>query len=98
MLAQAIGLVRKGGYVCAFAGFPKGSTAAVDPNTIHYGEITLVGAANAKRRQTEEALRLIENRLIPAETIVSHTFPLQQAAEAIEFSASGEGIKIAVVP
>ena len=98
LLAQAIGLVRKGGYVCAFAGFPKGSTAAVDPNTIHYGEITLVGAANAKRRQTEEALRLIENRLIPAETIVSHTFPLQQAAEAIEFSASGEGIKIAVVP
>ena len=57
-----------------------------------------MGAANAKRRQTEEALRLIENRLIAAETIVSHTFPLQQAAEAIEFSASGEGIKIAVVP
>lgn len=42
LLAQAIGLVRKGGYVCAFAGL-KGSTAAVDPNTIHYGEITLVG-------------------------------------------------------
>ena len=49
-------------------------------------------------RRFEEALRLIENGLISAETIVSHTFPLKQAAEAIEFSASGEGIKIAVVP
>ncbi|NLH69427.1 MAG: alcohol dehydrogenase catalytic domain-containing protein [Brooklawnia sp.] len=98
LLAQAISLVRKGGRVCAFAGFPKGSSAAIDPNTIHYGEILLVGAANAKRRQTAEALRLIEDGLIPAETIVSHTFALQQATRAIEFSASGEGIKIAVVP
>jgi threonine dehydrogenase-like Zn-dependent dehydrogenase len=65
---------------------------------IHYGEITITGTSNSKRRHTEEALRLIEAGLIPADVIVSHTFPLSQAAEAIEFSASGEGIKIAVVP
>ncbi len=97
LLAQALGLVRKGGSVCAFAGFPKGSLAQVDPNVVHYGEIRLVGASNSKRRQTDEAIGLIERGLIP-EAIVSHTFPLDQAAEAIEFSASGDGIKIAVVP
>lgn len=97
LLAQAIGLVRKGGHVCAFAGFPKGVMAQVDPNLVHYGEITIVGASNSKRRQTDEAIHLLERGLIP-EAIVSHTFPLHRAAEAIEFSASGDGIKIAVVP
>lgn len=98
LFSQAVGLVRKGGSVCAFAGFPKGSSASIDPNVIHYGEITVVGASNAKRRHTQEALHLIENGLIPADSIVSHTFALEQAVEAIEFSASGHGIKIAVEP
>jgi L-iditol 2-dehydrogenase len=98
LLPQAIGLTRKGGHVCAFAGFPKGSTASIDPNAIHYNEISLVGASNAKRRHTEEALRLIEKGLVPTDIIVSHTFPLQQAVDAIEFSTSGDGIKVAVTP
>lgn len=98
LFPQALELVRKGGRVCAFAGFPKGGSTPVDPNVIHYGEITITGTSNSKRRHTDEALRLIEAGLIPADVIISHTFPLSQAAEAIEFSASGEGIKIAVVP
>ncbi|MFT3943569.1 MAG: alcohol dehydrogenase catalytic domain-containing protein [Ancrocorticia sp.] len=98
LVPQAIALTKKGGYVCAFAGFPKGAEASIDPNAIHYGQISLVGSSNAKRRHTEEALRLIEKGLIPTDIIVSHTFPLEQAVEAIEFSASGEGIKVAVIP
>jgi threonine dehydrogenase-like Zn-dependent dehydrogenase len=98
LVPQALDLVRKGGRICAFAGFPKGSTTSVDPNVIHYGEITVLGASNSKRRNVQEALRLIEEGLVPADIIVSHTFPLPQAAEAIEFSGSGEGVKIAVAP
>ncbi|MCI1749022.1 MAG: alcohol dehydrogenase catalytic domain-containing protein [Acidipropionibacterium sp.] len=98
LLPQAIGLTRKGGHVCAFAGFPKGTTASIDPNAIHYNQISIVGSSNAKRRHAEEALRLIEKGLVPADIIVSHTFPLEKAVDAIEFSASGEGIKVAVTP
>lgn len=98
LVSQAISLTKKGGTVCAFAGFPKGCESSIDPNAIHYGQISLIGASNAKRRNTEEALRLIEDGLIPTDVIVSHTFPLEKAEEAIEFSASGDGIKVAVIP
>ncbi|WP_028708599.1 zinc-binding dehydrogenase [Propionicicella superfundia] len=98
LFAQALDLVRLGGRVCAFAGFPKGGSTGVDPNVIHYNEITVTGTSNSKRRHTEEAIHLIESGLIPADVIVSHTFPLEKAVEAIEFVSSGEGIKIAVVP
>jgi threonine dehydrogenase-like Zn-dependent dehydrogenase len=98
LFPQALDLARKGGRVCAFAGFPKGGQIPVDPNIIHYGEITVTGTSNAKRANTQEALHLIESGLIPADVIVSHTYPLEKAIEAIEFSTSGEGIKVAVVP
>lgn len=98
LFPEALSLARKGGRVCAFAGFPKDGSVAVDPNVIHYGEITVTGTSNSMRSQTADAMHLIEDGLIPADTIISHTFPLTQAVDAIEFSASGEGIKIAVVP
>lgn len=98
LFPEALDLARKGGRVCAFAGFPKDGSVSIDPNVIHYGEITVTGTSNSMRKQTEEAMHLIEDGLIPADVIVSHTFPLTQVVDAIEFSASGEGIKIAVVP
>ena len=98
LFPEALSLARKGGRVCAFAGFPKDGSVAVDPNVIHYGEITVTGTSNSMRMQTEEAMHLIEDGLIPADVIVSHTFPLTKVVDAIEFSASGEGIKIAVLP
>lgn len=98
LFPQALTLARKGGRVCAFAGFPAGGSIPVDPNIVHYGEIEITGTSNAKRRQTQEALHLIGEGLIPADVIVSHTFGLEKTIEAIEFSTSGEGMKIAVVP
>lgn len=98
LFADALSLARLGGRVNAFAGFPKGASVPVDPNLVHYGEITITGTSNAKREHTRAALQLIEEGKIPADVIVSHRYPLSQALEAIEFSTTGEGIKIAVVP
>ncbi len=98
LFADALRLARKGGRVNAFAGFPSGATVEVEPNLIHYGEITVTGTSNSARSHTDHALRLIEQGKIPADVIVSHRYPLSQALEAIEFSTSGEGIKVAVVP
>jgi threonine dehydrogenase-like Zn-dependent dehydrogenase len=44
------------------------------------------------------ALRLIETGRIDVEPMVTHRYPLESAVEAIEMSASGQGIKIAVIP
>jgi Threonine dehydrogenase and related Zn-dependent dehydrogenases len=98
LLSQAMSCVRKRGRVSAFAGFEKGSTTAIDPNLIHYGELEIVGASNASRYDHGRALRLISEGKVNVKELHTHTFPLTEVIEAIEFSASGEGIKVAVVP
>ena len=98
LFVDALGLVRPGGRVNAFAGFPAGGSVSVDPNVIHYGEIEVSGTSNSRRDQAEFAMRLLEAGVIPCEEIVTHTFPLTKVVEAIEFTAKGEGVKIAVIP
>lgn len=57
-----------------------------------------MGASNSGRENFVRAVRLIESGAIDTMSLVTHTFGLSRAAEAIEFVASGEGIKVAVVP
>ncbi len=98
LVNQAFHCVRKRGRVSCFAGFPKGKEAGIDPNLIHYGEFTVLGASNSGRQHQIRALRLIESGKIPMDKLVTHTFPLDKVHEAINFVGTGEGIKIAVLP
>ena len=98
LFVDALGLVRKGGQVNAFAGFKAGGSVNVDPNLIHYGEIHVTGTSNSRRDHGEAAMRLLESGAIDADEIVTHVFVLDQVVEAIEFSASGSGVKVAVTP
>lgn len=100
LVNDALRAVRKRGRVSLFAGFPKGGAglASMDPNLVHYGEIEIHGASNAARQQHGQALDLIASGAIDVKSLVTDTFPLARVREAIERSASGEGIKVAVVP
>ena len=98
LVNDAMRLARKGGRVNVFAGLAGKGWAEVEANLIHYKELELTGSANSRRRDYEVALRLIESKRVNVETMITHRFPLKSAVEAIEKSASGEGIKIAVVP
>jgi threonine dehydrogenase-like Zn-dependent dehydrogenase len=60
--------------------------------------LTVVGASNSSRQAFVRAVRLIESGAIDTKALITHTFALSKASEAIEFVASGEGIKVAVVP
>lgn len=98
MVNQALTVVRKRGRVSIFAGLAGDGASMIAANLIHYREITVVGASNSGRQNFRRAVRLIETGAIDTASLVTHTFPLSQAAEAIEFVAHGDGIKIAVVP
>ncbi|QIN77417.1 alcohol dehydrogenase catalytic domain-containing protein [Rubrobacter marinus] len=98
LVNDALGLARKGGRVNLFAGFAGEGVAEVEANLIHYNELVVSGASDTRRADYETALRLIESGRIEVESMVTHRFPLGEAAEAIEASARREGIKVAVVP
>lgn len=98
LLQQAFTIARKGAHINAFAGFTKGVFAEVDPNLLHYGEFIVTGASNAGRADQAMALKLISEGAVDVKSLHTHTFPLSQVKEGIEFATSGEGVKIAIVP
>ncbi len=98
LVNEAIQLTRPGGRVNVFAGLAGKGWAEVEANLIHYKELDVTGTSNSRRREFATALRLIESGDVTVEPMVTHRYPLASAVEAIEMSASGEGIKVAVMP
>jgi L-iditol 2-dehydrogenase len=98
LVNDALRMTRKGGRVNVFAGLAAEGWAEVEANLIHYNELVVTGASNSRRSDYEVALRLIESGSVKVEPMVTHRFPLQETVKAIETSAGGEGIKVAVMP
>jgi len=98
LVNQAFELARKGGRINVFAGLANEGWAEVEANLIHYNQLQVTGVTGARRSDYEVALRLIESGHVDVSNMVTHRFPLEEANEAIETSAGGEGIKVAVIP
>jgi L-iditol 2-dehydrogenase len=98
LVNDAFELARMGGRINVFAGLANEGWTEVAANLIHYNQLQVTGVTGARRSDYEIALRLIESGRIDVSDMVTHRFPLEDAAEAIETSAGGEGIKVAVVP
>jgi L-iditol 2-dehydrogenase len=97
--ADAVQAVRKGGRVVLFGGLPKAAPMATyDANRIHYGDIEVVGAFSYHPRMHALALDVLSRGLIPADTLITHTYALDDIATAFEVAASGEGLKVVVTP
>ncbi len=95
--AQAVEVVRKGGKVVLFGGLPKATPlTSLDANLIHYGEITVIGSFSYHPSFHEISLKMIQHGGIPANTVISHTFPLERIGEAFQVAASGEALKVMI--
>ncbi len=98
LVNDAIRVVRKGGRVNVFAGLAGEGWAEVEANLIHYNELRVSGSSDSRRRDYDAALRLIESGRVAADKMVTDRFPLAEAEQAIETSAAGGGVKVAVMP
>lgn len=98
LVNQAFELARKGGRINVFAGLANEGWAEVEANLIHYNQLQVTGVTGARRSDYEVALRLIESGRVDVSNMVTHRFPLEEATEAIQTSARGEGLKVAVIP
>ena len=98
LVNTALGATRQGGRVNVFAGLAGAGWSEIEANLIHYNELTITGASDSRRRDYDTALRMIESGSIDAERMVTHCLLLRDAERAIEISARGEGMKLAVMP
>ena len=94
---QALELAAIGGRVNYFAGFPKGKTASIDPNLIHYRELAVTGGSNARRADVRRAVELLSSGALDVGRLVTHRFPLAELDAAVTAVARRDGLKVAVM-
>jgi L-iditol 2-dehydrogenase len=95
----ALQLVRKGGTVNFFGGCPSGTTVRLDTGLLHYSGLRLMASFHHKPASVREALRLIEQRVITAETFVSGDCKLGELPALLKAMAEGNrAVKTLVRP
>ena len=96
---QAVEMVRKRGKVILFGGAPKSKPMTnLNSNTIHYNEITVVGAFSYPAIGLEQSVRFIHEGKISAKKYISKLVTLEEIPAGIAFAKEGKGLKVVIKP
>jgi L-iditol 2-dehydrogenase len=93
-------LVRGGGQALLFSHTRRGDVAALDLAAICVDEKDLIGSYSADFRLQNEVARLVFSRKLDVRRLITHEFPLEQTAAAVELAAHPtiESLKVVVSP
>jgi L-iditol 2-dehydrogenase len=99
LIRTAMDAARPGGRVLLFAQTQHGE-AIVDPAAICVEEKALVGSYSASVDLQEKSVRFVMSREMDLERLVSHRFPLQDGAQALQLAAHPQpaSMKIVIQP
>ncbi len=96
LIRTAMEAARPGGRVLLFAQTARGE-ATIDPAAICVDEKTLLGSYSASVELQEDSVRLVMNREIQLERLISHRFPLSSSVEALNLAAHPQPDSMKVV-
>jgi len=91
-LQEAIPLVRGDGRIVIFGGVPKGNTTELDPNFIHYSEVTVTGSFNCDVDEFRKATEMANE--LPLDELITHRVPLARVVDGFEIMAAKTGLKV----
>lgn len=95
---KAISLTRKGGTINLFGGCEKGTSIQVDTRRLHYDELKIVSIFHHTPYYFAKAFKLISNKMLDVNKLITETYPLDQLKQALEQHESGRIIKAAIKP
>jgi L-iditol 2-dehydrogenase len=95
---KSVEMARPGGIVNLFGGCRPGSKMTIDTTHFHYNELTIKAIFHHTPFYVRLALEMIRRKAAGAEFLITHEFPLEKLQEALNMLASGQGIKIAIIP
>ncbi|MHB0999306.1 MAG: zinc-dependent alcohol dehydrogenase family protein [Armatimonadota bacterium] len=93
----AIKIARRGGKVLQFGVVSPDKLAQISPYDVYYKELTVSGSF-VNPFTHSRAVKLLETRQVEVMPLVTHRFPLDDAAKAMELAQGKEAIKILLVP
>jgi L-iditol 2-dehydrogenase len=84
------------GSVNLFAGTYPPTTMPVDPNLIHYKQLSVVGSHDFTPDNFTTALKMLATGRVRVEPLISHEFPLERLQEAFEMVTERQGLKLMI--
>jgi len=99
LIRSAMEAARPGGRVLLFAQTQRGEVV-IDPAAICVDEKALVGSYSASVDLQDDSVQFVMNREMELERLISHRFPLQESAQALELAAHPQpsSMKIVIQP
>ena len=92
-------LVANRGRINFFGGLPKDDCIdRINANELHYKEFFIAGASSSLPENNREALRLLAERKIDPDKLITHVFPLSEIHKGFEVISTGECIKVVINP
>jgi L-iditol 2-dehydrogenase len=97
-VAEALAAVRGAGVVLLFAHTRRGSEVPVELSAVCVDEKDLIGSYSADFSLQREVAKVVFSRKLDVRRLVSHRFPLEHGAEAIELASkpSANSLKIVI--
>jgi L-iditol 2-dehydrogenase len=96
---QAVELAARRGRVNFFAGLAGGrDRACVNSNWIHYGQVTVTGTTGSNTAQYRQTLQMLASGRLSLQPLVTARRPLWEIGAALADAASGEHLKVLLIP
>jgi L-iditol 2-dehydrogenase len=93
----AAGIASKNSIINIFAGVPRHLGFRIDPNWVHYNQITLIGSFSATPKLIHEAIDLAaEKRGINLSSVITHRRKLDDIYEALEITEEFQGLRVVI--
>src|SRR5262249_54973626 len=97
-LRLALDLAGPGATVMLYGPSDPDTVLDLAPNRLFFEEITLRGSYSCGPHETRRTLELLQEGALDTERLITHRFPLAQAAQALRLTANpGQGLKALVV-
>jgi L-iditol 2-dehydrogenase len=93
-----LGVCRKGGKLCVFAPTEPGKFLEISPKELFFNELQIIPSYSTSHVETREALELVKSEKIRVRELITHRFPLLDAAKAFKTALEDkESLKIVVL-
>jgi L-iditol 2-dehydrogenase len=97
-LDLALKIASKDSVIILFAGMPKSKILKLNPNWLHYNQISLYGSFSATPNIMKEAVSLVSQNKISLRKIISNKFGLKDIHEAFFATEKYCGFRSIVQP
>ena len=98
VMSQGISCLRPGGQVLFFTPAKPGEMLTIDPNYLYFRDINIITSYSCGPDDTEQACELIRQKVVSADKLVTHRFPIEKTGDAFMLTShAGESLKAVVV-